>query len=89
MLLRLQAYDITLIYKKGKHMHLADTLSRSPDTSASQPSVTNDTFEVMSVSYISNAGLEELRANTAQDQVLQTLNTQVTQAWSQPSAGPG
>lgn len=26
MLLRLQSYDISLVYKKGKHMYLADTL---------------------------------------------------------------
>lgn len=75
MLLQLQAYDITLIYKKGKHVYLANTLSQSPDTSTSQASVTNDTFEVMSVSYISTARLEELRAHTAQDQVLQTVST--------------
>lgn len=81
MLLQLQAYDITLIYKKGKHMYLADALSRSPDTSAPQPPVTNDTFEVMSVSYISTARLEELRAHTAQDQVLQTLSTVIQHGW--------
>ncbi|KAJ7996604.1 hypothetical protein DPEC_G00238780 [Dallia pectoralis] len=31
MLLQSQAYDITLVYKKGKHMYLADTLSRAPN----------------------------------------------------------
>lgn len=30
MMLRLQKYTFQLIYKKGKHMHLADTLSRAP-----------------------------------------------------------
>lgn len=69
MLLQLQAYDITLIYKKGKHMYLADTLSRSPDTSAPQASV------------FSTARLEELRAHTAQDQVLQTLSTVIQHGW--------
>lgn len=51
MPLQLQAYGITLIYKKGKHIYLADTLLRSPDTSASRTSATPDKFEVMSVSY--------------------------------------
>lgn len=41
----------------------------------------NDTFEVMSVSYISTARLEELRAHTAQDQVLQTLSTVIQHGW--------
>lgn len=81
MLLQLQAYDITLIYKQGKHMYLADTLSRSPDTSASQTSATTEAFEVMSVSYISTARLEELRTHTAQDQVLQTLSTVIQHGW--------
>lgn len=81
MLLQLQAYDIMLIYKQGKHLYLADTLSRSSDTSASQTSATTDAFEVMSVSYISTARLEELRTHTAQDQVLQTLSTVIQHGW--------
>lgn len=81
MLLQLQAYDITLIHKKGKHMYLADTLSCSPDTRASQTSIQTDTFEVMSVSYISTSRLEELRTYTAQDQVLQTLTTVIQHDW--------
>uniref|UniRef100_A0AAQ5Z5J2 ribonuclease H n=1 Tax=Amphiprion ocellaris TaxID=80972 RepID=A0AAQ5Z5J2_AMPOC len=32
MLLQLQSYDISLVYKKGKNMYLADTLSRAPNT---------------------------------------------------------
>lgn len=70
-----------LIYKKGKHMYLADTMSHSPDTSASQTSATTDTFHVLSVSYISTARLEELRTHTAQDQVLQTLSAVILQGW--------
>lgn len=35
MLLRLQSYDISLVYKKGKHMYVADTLSRAPCAQAS------------------------------------------------------
>lgn len=61
MLLRLQCYDISLVYKKGKYMYLADTLSRAPNTQISQSPADNDAFEVMSVSYISTARLEELR----------------------------
>ena len=30
MLLQLQKYNITLVYKKGKELFLADTLSRAP-----------------------------------------------------------
>ncbi|KAL1279192.1 hypothetical protein QQF64_025865 [Cirrhinus molitorella] len=80
MLLRLQCYDITLVYKKGKHMYLADTLSRAPNTEV-PPDTEKDTFEVMSVSYISTARLEELRKQTAEDEVLQALITVIQRGW--------
>lgn len=80
MMLRLQCFDITLVYKKGKHMYLADTLSRAPNTKV-PPDAESDTFEVMSVSYISTARLEELQKETAEDKVLQTLSTVIQQGW--------
>ncbi len=48
MTLRLQCYDITLMYKKGKHMYLAGTLSRAPNIRDIPPHAEDDTFEVMS-----------------------------------------
>ena len=35
MLLRLQQYDVLLVYKTGKEMHIADTLSRATTTKIS------------------------------------------------------
>ena len=29
MRMQLQAYDMQIVYKKGKHMHIADALSRN------------------------------------------------------------
>ena len=81
MLLRLQSYDISLVYKKGKYMYLADTLSRAPSSQAPQSPVDNGDYEVMSVSYISSARLEELRKHTAEDEVLQTLTTVIKRGW--------
>ena len=40
MLMQLQAYDITLVYKKGTEMYIADALSR-----AYQPDITDEQFE--------------------------------------------
>ncbi len=80
MMLRLQCYDITLVYKKGKHMYLADTLSRAPNTQV-PPDAENDTFEVISISYISTARLEELRKQTADNEVLQALSTVIQLGW--------
>lgn len=80
MMLRLQCYNITLVYKKGKHMYVADTLSRAPNSEI-PPNTENDSFEVMTVSYISTARLEELRKHTAEDEVLQTLCTVIQSGW--------
>ena len=40
MLMQLQAYDITLVYKKGAEMYIADALSR-----ANPPDITDEQFE--------------------------------------------
>lgn len=81
MLLRLQSYDISLVYKKGKHMYVADTLSRAPCAQASHSHPEEEAYEVMSVSYISTARLEELRQRTAEDEELQTLCTVIKSGW--------
>ncbi|KAL7864418.1 hypothetical protein AOLI_G00158380 [Acnodon oligacanthus] len=81
MLLQLQSYDITLVYKKGKLMYVADTLSRALNSQNFQNMVEDDTFEVMSVNYISTARLEDLRRHTTEDRVLQTLSTVIQQGW--------
>lgn len=64
MTLRLQNYSITLVYKCGKEMHLADTLSRSPRSSTVQQPDEEDSFDVMTVSYISSSRLEELKRHS-------------------------
>ncbi|KAJ8008834.1 hypothetical protein DPEC_G00082540 [Dallia pectoralis] len=81
MLLQLQAYDITLVHKKGKHIYPADTLSRAPNKTDTRSPAVNNTFEVMSIGCISTNRLEELRTHTAQDQVLQNLSTTIQRGW--------
>lgn len=81
MMLRLQKYSITLVYKCGKEMHLADTLSRAPRSSTVQQPDEEDTFDVMTVSYISSSRLEELKRHTADDTSLQTLSTLIRHEW--------
>uniref|UniRef100_A0A8C5HEF5 Gypsy retrotransposon integrase-like protein 1 n=1 Tax=Gouania willdenowi TaxID=441366 RepID=A0A8C5HEF5_GOUWI len=81
MMLRLQSYDITLVYKKGKLMYVADTLSRAPTTNIPVSTAENDSFEVMSVSVISTARLEELRKHTGEDAMLKKLTTVIQRGW--------
>ena len=65
MMLQLQKFDLTLTYKKGKHLFLADTLSRAPRCNASPQRAERPEFEVMTVQLISPRRLEELRQYTA------------------------
>lgn len=81
MMLRLQKYDITLVYKCGKQMFLADTLSRAPRSSTVQQAEEEDNFDVMTVNYISSSRLEELERHTAEDMTLQTLSTTIRHGW--------
>ncbi|CAI5671963.1 unnamed protein product [Oreochromis niloticus] len=83
MLLRLQKYNITLTYKCGKQMYLADTLSRAPSRSTFQQSGEEDNFDVMTVSCISSSRLEELKGHTAEDETLQALSSFIKHGWPQ------
>ena len=49
MLLKLQKYDIQLVYKKGSELYLADTLSRAYPKDHSQSTDEDDDLEVMTV----------------------------------------
>ena len=81
MMLRLQKYTFQLIYKKGKHMYLADTLSRAPLKTTEQHSNEEASFEVMSVQHISSSRLDELRDHTARDKDLQALCKIIQNGW--------
>ena len=81
MMLRLQKYNITLVYKCGKEMHLADTLSRAPRSSTVQQPNEEDSFDMMTVSYIPSSCLEELKRHTMDDTTLQTISTIIRHEW--------
>lgn len=78
MLMRLQGYNITVIYTPGKHMHLADALSR-----AYLPGIKPD-IEIVNVAHylpITEPRLDELRQATEEDYVLQTLKSVILSGW--------
>lgn len=76
MMLQLQKYNITLIYRSGKQIHLATTLFRAPVTSTVQHAAEKDSFDVMHINYISSSRLEELKRHTAED------TAQIRHEWS-------
>ena len=81
MLLQLQRYNLQFVYKKGKELYLADTLSRAyPDEA---PEETEFEYEVMTVLSISSARMTELQRETLADESLQKLARFIKQGWPQ------
>jgi len=87
LLLRLQNYDVDIKYKPGSEMYVADTLSRAyVDTNTNNMSRSEVEIEVESIhafDYIpmSEPQFNEIKAETAKDQTLQTLKHTILQGW--------
>ena len=104
MLLRLQQYDVELVYTKGRDMHIADTLSRAyltdTDTAAHDSSEVHSIsdrsdFEVMleeinMVDYlaVSEKTLHKIHSATEADEVLQTLKPFILHGWPEKQQVP-
>lgn len=63
-------FDFHIIYKKGKDMHIADTLPRVLRTTSEQHLFEQDEFSVMKVSFVSTDSLRCLAEHTAADKTL-------------------
>lgn len=74
MILKLHKFNLTLTYKRGKQLYLADTLSRAPRTVTTEDLKDEDEFEVMTVQLISVNRLQELKEHTEKDSSLQSLD---------------
>ena len=82
MLLRHQRYEFNIVYKQGKDMYIADTLSRafiagSPSNLSRQQECVN----MMDYLPIPSARLREIQDDTASDETLQTLKTVIINGW--------
>ena len=83
MLLQLQKYSLDVTYKKGKHMHLADTLSRAylPDEVT-----VAEVKELESINHteslaVAPEDLERLKLVASQDVAMQELRRIVQEGW--------
>ena len=79
MLLRLQPYDMTIKYRPGKEITLADGLSRLPPKDAMYIDLD---VQVNFVAFSTNH-LEQVREESAQDDDLQQLTEIITTGWPQ------
>ena len=73
MLLKVQKYDVTIIYKPGPEMYLTDTLSRTflPNTDNAQGEFEH--INAVKLLPMTDERLEEMRTSSHDDEVLQQL----------------
>ena len=84
MLLRLQQYDISVVHKPGKQMHIADALSRATKpTEASQADekASDDIFHVHIILPATEEKLDQIRKATEKDPELRALKRIVQTGW--------
>ena len=80
MLLRLQPYDVTIRYRPGKQMHVADALSRLPSDEAMPiPDLNVQIHDVCP--QFSNGYLQKIQEETLQDPELAALKEVVFNGW--------
>ena len=78
MLLRLQCYDYTLLYKPGKEMVLADCLSRFPSRKENSP--TEQHQNIQHISFTPNT-INTLCGALERDPILSTVYHLTLQGW--------
>ena len=85
MLLRLQKYDFILLYKPGKEMYIADTLSRAYTTDTTVDNMETELADavhlVVSNVPASDKWMREIREATGTDTVLLALRNMIRDGW--------
>ena len=89
MLMRTQVYDVTLGYRKGSTMYLADTLSRAylPHDERQQTSSEFDRVNLLERIRVKPATLQVIKAHTENDEQLQELVKVIQVGWPDIKAG--
>ncbi len=80
MMLKLQRYSLNVIYKRGKELFVADALSRA-HLSSTEPPLTDDLLEVMTLKVLSSQRTEELRSVIKSDPTCQRLVDMIMHGW--------
>ena len=82
MILKLQRYNISLVYKRGKDLLIADAFSRAYQDDNESDSSNLDEYDLMHVEVLSNTRLEELKTATQNDNTSTVLKTVIMRGWS-------
>ena len=80
MMLQLQRYDLTLVYKKGSQLFIADTLSRAQLSETSPADIYED-YQVLTVTPVGSHKMAELQGETAMDPVMMQLASVILHGW--------
>ena len=83
MLLQLQKYSLNVFYKRGKHMYLADTLSRAylpEEATVAEVKEFEDVSHTESLA-LAPADLERLKLAASQDAAMQELRGTIQRGW--------
>lgn len=84
MMLKLQRYNLHVIYKRGKQLYLADALSRAHLPSTDWADTIED-YDVMTVEALSSRRIEELRQETQADYQWRCLSEIISVVWPDSS----
>ena len=80
MLLRLQQYDMVIMYRPGKEMLLADALSHLPSRTDTEIKL-DLRVDAISLSHFSNCCLTKIAAETQKDPILSTVHRLTLNGW--------
>ncbi len=80
MMLKLQRYSLNVIHKRGKERFVADALSHA-HLSSTEPPLTDDLLEVMTLQVLSLQQTEELRSVIKSDPACQRLVDMIMHGW--------
>lgn len=80
-MMQLQRFDFRIVFKKGKDMHIADTLSTAPRTTSEQHPFEQDKFSVLKVLFVPTDRLRRLAEHTAADKTSQLLTSIMKGGW--------
>ena len=81
MLLKVQKYDVTIIYKPGPEVYLADTLSRAFLLNTDNAQGEYEHVNAVKLLLMTDKILKEMRTSTHDDEVLQQLKEVIQTGW--------
>ena len=87
MLLKIQKYDIKIVYKPGTKMYLADTLSRAYISGSPSPCEEFEHVNAAKFVLMTDRTKERIKESTARDEVLQQLTEAILKGWPENAAG--